>query len=328
MAAVAAPARRDGAGRRRGRERGLRHARPGAAPGAGGGAGGARRRRGASSPTRRTGAVLEELVAYYLSPYWPDRSIERFVAVCSGADRRARPPPARPRRERRHRHLSARADPPRANPHSGCRWGSLSFPGADLEGGGQRQAECQGSPGPQPAGCGRGDPEGLARRVHRAVGQREVVARVRHDLRRGAAPLRRVAVRLRAPVPRPGRPARRRLHRGALARGVDRPEVDEPQPPLDGRHDHRGLGLHAPALGAHRGAALPDLPRAHREPDGAADRRPADGARGGHPLPGRQPGRAAEEGRVRRTSSRSCRRRATAAPSSTARRCSSPRRSR
>jgi len=27
-------------------------------------------------------AVLEELVAYYLSPYWPDRSTERFVAVC------------------------------------------------------------------------------------------------------------------------------------------------------------------------------------------------------------------------------------------------------
>jgi hypothetical protein len=27
-------------------------------------------------------AVLEELVAYYLSPYWPDRSAERFVAVC------------------------------------------------------------------------------------------------------------------------------------------------------------------------------------------------------------------------------------------------------
>jgi hypothetical protein len=26
-------------------------------------------------------AVLEELVAYYLSPYWPDRSIERFVDV-------------------------------------------------------------------------------------------------------------------------------------------------------------------------------------------------------------------------------------------------------
>ena len=25
--------------------------------------------------------MLEELVAYYLSPYWPDRSIERFVAV-------------------------------------------------------------------------------------------------------------------------------------------------------------------------------------------------------------------------------------------------------
>jgi hypothetical protein len=30
-----------------------------------------------------TRAVLEELVAYYLSPYWPDRSIERFVTVCT-----------------------------------------------------------------------------------------------------------------------------------------------------------------------------------------------------------------------------------------------------
>jgi hypothetical protein len=28
-------------------------------------------------------ALLEELVAYYLSPYWPDRSIGRFVDVCS-----------------------------------------------------------------------------------------------------------------------------------------------------------------------------------------------------------------------------------------------------
>ncbi|MGN6444907.1 CDP-glycerol glycerophosphotransferase family protein [Amnibacterium sp.] len=27
-------------------------------------------------------AVLEELVAYYLSPYWPDRAMERFVTVC------------------------------------------------------------------------------------------------------------------------------------------------------------------------------------------------------------------------------------------------------
>lgn len=30
-----------------------------------------------------TRAVLEELVAYYLSPYWPDRSTERFVEVCT-----------------------------------------------------------------------------------------------------------------------------------------------------------------------------------------------------------------------------------------------------
>jgi hypothetical protein len=33
-----------------------------------------------ADPGGRT--VLEELVAYYLSPYWPDRAVERFVAVC------------------------------------------------------------------------------------------------------------------------------------------------------------------------------------------------------------------------------------------------------
>ena len=41
---------------------------------------------------------------------------------------------------------------------------------------------------------------------------------VRHDLRRGPAPLRRVAVGLRPPVPRPDGQARRRLHRGPVAR--------------------------------------------------------------------------------------------------------------
>ena len=48
------------------------------------------------------------------------------------------------------------------------------------------------------------------------VGQ--VVARLRHDLRRGAAPLRRVAVGLRPAVPRADGEARRRLDRGHLAR--------------------------------------------------------------------------------------------------------------
>ena len=94
-------------------------------------------------------------------------------------------------------------------------------------------------------------------RLHRPVRLRQVLARVRHDLRRGPAPLRRVAVRLRAPVPRPDGQARRRLHRGAVAGGLDRPEVDQPQPALDRRHDHRGLRLPAPAVRPRRSPALP-----------------------------------------------------------------------
>ena len=85
---------------------------------------------------------------------------------------------------------------------------------------------------------------------------------VRHDLRRGPAALRRVAVGVRPPVPRPDGQARRRLHRGALARGLDRPEVHVQEPALHRRHDHRGLRLPPPALRARRPAALPDLRRA------------------------------------------------------------------
>ena len=94
-------------------------------------------------------------------------------------------------------------------------------------------------------------------RVHGAVRSGEVQPGLRHHLRRGAAPLRRVAVRLRPPVPRPDGQTGRRLHRGPLARGLHRPEVDVEEPAVHGRHDHRGLRLPAPALGAHRQAALP-----------------------------------------------------------------------
>ena len=49
-------------------------------------------------------------------------------------------------------------------------------------------------------------------------GSGQVQPRLRHDLRRGPAPVRRVAVGVRAPVPRPDGQARRRLHRGPVAR--------------------------------------------------------------------------------------------------------------
>ena len=102
-------------------------------------------------------------------------------------------------------------------------------------------------------------------RVHHGpVRLGQVVARIRHALRRGAAPLRRVAVGLRAPVPRADGQARRRLDRGPLAGDLDRPEDDLAQPALDGRHGHRGARLPAAPVRPHRAPALPDLRAADR----------------------------------------------------------------
>ena len=103
----------------------------------------------------------------------------------------------------------------------------------------------------------RAPAEARADRLHRAVGLGQVVARLRHDLRRGPAPLRRVALELRAPVPRPDGEAEVRPHPRPLAHDLDRAEGGEQQPALDGRHDHRGVRLPARALGAHRPPALP-----------------------------------------------------------------------
>ena len=83
---------------------------------------------------------------------------------------------------------------------------------------------------------------------HGTVGFGQVVARLRHDLRRGSAPLRRVAERLRAAVPGPDGQARRRLDRGPVAGHLDRPEDDLAQPAVDRRHGHRDLRLPAPAV--------------------------------------------------------------------------------
>ena len=83
--------------------------------------------------------------------------------------------------------------------------------------------------------------------------------------------------RLRAPVPRPDGQAGRRLDRGPVAGDLDRPEDHLAQPALDGRHGHRDLRLPAPAVGAHRQAALLQLRPADRGAVGRADHRPGHG---------------------------------------------------
>ncbi len=113
---------------------------------------------------------------------------------------------------------------------------------------------------------------------HGPVGLGQVLAGLRHDLRGGPAPLRRVAERVRAPVPGADGQARRGLDRGAVAGDLDRPEDDLAQPALDGRHGHGDLRLPAPAVGADRQAALLQLRPADRGPVGRADHRPDHGA--------------------------------------------------
>ena len=61
-----------------------------------------------------------------------------------------------------------------------------------------------------------------------------------------------IALRVRAAVPVDDGQARRRQHRGPVARDRDRAEGDLAQPALDRRHGHRDLRLPAPAVRARR----------------------------------------------------------------------------
>ena len=94
---------------------------------------------------------------------------------------------------------------------------------------------------------------------HRHRRQRigQVVARLRHHLRRRAAALRRVAVGLRAAVPRADGEAGRRPDRRHRAGHRHPAEEQHPQPALDGRHDDRDPRLHAAAVRARRPDVLP-----------------------------------------------------------------------
>ena len=93
--------------------------------------------------------------------------------------------------------------------------------------------------------------------------------------------------------------AGRRLHRGPLARDLDRPEVHVAQPPIHGGDDHRGLRLPPGPVRADRPSALLQLRPPDRPPDARPDRGPGDAAAGGHAVPGARAGRPRAQGRVR-----------------------------
>ena len=144
----------------------------------------------------------------------------------------------------------------------------------------------------------RRDPARPAGGVHRALGLGQILARLRHHLRRGPAPLRRVPLRLRPAVPGDDAEAGRRPDRRPLAGDLDRAEDHLAQSALDRRHRHRDLRLHAAPVGAHRRALFARHRAADREPDGVADGRPGDGAAGGHAALSAGAGGARTQGRV------------------------------
>ena len=142
------------------------------------------------------------------------------------------------------------------------------------------------------------DPARQAGGVHRPVRLRQVVARLRHHLRRGPAPLRRVALGLRPAVPGDDAEAGRRPDRRPVAGDLDRAEDHLEEPALDGGDRHRDLRLHAPALGARRRALLARHRPADRKPDRQPDGRPGAGAARRHAALPAGAGGARPQGRV------------------------------
>ena len=90
-----------------------------------------------------------------------------------------------------------------------------------------------------------------------------------HDLRRGPAPLRRIAVGLCPAVSRPDAEAEGRARQRPVAGHQHRAEDDQQKPALDRRHRHRDLRLSAHPVRPAGPAVLPGL----RHPDRHADRR-------------------------------------------------------
>jgi len=150
----------------------------------------------------------------------------------------------------------------------------------------------------QPEKHRRGDPPGPPCRDHRGLGVGEVVAGLRHDLRGGAAPLRRVPLRLRTPVPRADGEARCRRDRRALPRHLHRAEVGREEPPVHGRHRHRDLRLPAAPVRLRGGRPLSLLRPGDPPADRLPDRRYRDGNGRGGEGQGPCPDRARPQGGV------------------------------
>jgi hypothetical protein len=151
---------------------------------------------------------------------------------------------------------------------------------------------------PQPQEHRRRHPPPPAGGDHGPVRVRQIVARLRHHLRGGPASLRRVALGLRAPVPRADGEAGRRSDRRTVSGHLDRAEDDRREPEVHGRNRHRDLRLPPAALRQYRRPALPELWQGDRQPVAGAHRRHGDAVPAGRPD--QRPGahRPGPQGRV------------------------------
>ena len=139
----------------------------------------------------------------------------------------------------------------------------------------------------QPAGC-----------RYRPVRLGQVVAGVRHPLRRRAAALRRIAFRLRPPVPGTGREAGRRSDRRSFARHLHRAAHHRVESAVDGGDRHRDLRLSPPAVRQYRGAALSVVRARDHVAIGGAHRRDGHGRARGRAGQRPRAHRARPQGRV------------------------------
>ena len=163
-----------------------------------------------------------------------------------------------------------------------------------------RRARSPRRAGAQPQGHHRPASAECSHLHHGVVRIGQVQPCLRHDLRRGAAPLRREPERVRAPVPADDGKAGRRLDRRPQSCDLDRPEDDVAEPEVDRRDGHRDLRLPAAALCARRASALPDLRPADLGPVGGVDRRADPRVPRRNALHGERSGRARPQGRVPR----------------------------
>src|SRR6185312_2927012 len=140
---------------------------------------------------------------------------------------------------------------------------------------------------------------------HGAFRLGQILARLRHHLCRGPAPLCRKPLGLCAPVPGADAEARCRSDRRLVAGDLDRAEDHLEKSPLDRRHRDRDLRLFAFALCADRRPLLARHRPADRKPDRLANGRSRHGNARRHAASAAGADRARPQGRISQGSRRS-----------------------